>query len=197
MSSLKRNICVFMGSQAGMRPEYAAAAKQVGRELAERDYGLVYGGGSVGLMTVVADTMLECGGRVTGVIPASLVEKEVAHRGLSDLRIVQSMHERKALMAELAYGFVALPGGIGTMEEFFEVLSWVQLGIHDKPCGLLNVCGYYRHIIQFLDCALDEGFLKPQQRALLIAEDEPVKLLDRFESLIETRVPKRFDRMKT
>jgi uncharacterized protein (TIGR00730 family) len=197
MSSLKRSICVFMGSQAGARSEYTAAARQIGRELAERDYGLVYGGGSVGLMTVVADTMLECGGRVTGVIPASLVGKEVAHRGLSDLRIVQSMHERKALMAELADGFVALPGGIGTMEEFFEVLSWAQLGIHDKPCGLLNVCGYYRHIIQFLDCALDEGFLKPQQRALLIAEDEPVKLLDRFESLIETRVPKRFDRRRT
>jgi uncharacterized protein (TIGR00730 family) len=197
VSSLKRNICVFMGSQAGARSEYAAAARQIGRELAERDYGLVYGGGGVGLMTVVADTMLECGGRVTGVIPTSLVGKEVAHGGLSDLRIVQSMHERKALMAELADGFVALPGGIGTMEEFFEVLSWAQLGIHDKPCGLLNVSGYYRHIVQFLDYALDEGFLKPQQRALLIAEDEPVKLLDRFESLIETRLPKRFDRRRT
>jgi uncharacterized protein (TIGR00730 family) len=186
-----------MGSQAGTRSEYTVAARQIGRELAKRDYGLVYGGGSVGLMTVVADTMLECGGYVTGVIPASLVGKEVAHRGLSDLRIVQSMHERKALMAELADGFVALPGGIGTMEEFFEVLSWAQLEIHDKPCGLLNVCGYYRHIIQFLDYALDEGFLKPQHRALLIAEDEPVKLLDRFESLIETRVPKPFDRRRT
>jgi uncharacterized protein (TIGR00730 family) len=197
MSSLKRNICVFMGSQAGARSEYTAAAKQIGRELAERHYGLVYGGGSVGLMTVVADTMLQRGGYVTGVIPASLVGKEVAHRGLSDLRIVQSMHERKAVMAELSAGFIALPGGIGTMEEFFEVLSWAQLGIHDKPCGLLNVCGYYRHVIQFLDYGVDEGFLKPQHRMLLIAEEEPVKLLDKFESLIETRIPKRFDRMKT
>jgi uncharacterized protein (TIGR00730 family) len=197
MSSLKRNICVFMGSQAGMRPEYTAAAKQIGRELAERDYGLVYGGGSVGLMTVVADTMLERGGNVTGVIPESLVGKEVAHRGLSDLRIVQSMHERKAVMAELSDGFIALPGGIGTMEEFFEVLSWAQLGIHDKPCGLLNVCGYYQHIIQFLDYGVDEGFLKPQHRALLIAEEEPVGLLDQFEALIERRVPKRFDRRRT
>lgn len=197
MSHLKKNVCVFMGSQAGARSEYAAAARQIGYELAERGYGLVYGGGSVGLMTVVADTMLACGGHVTGVIPASLVGREVAHRGLSDLRIVQSMHERKAVMAELSDGFIALPGGIGTMEEFFEVLSWAQLGIHDKPCGLLNVCGYYRHIIQFLDCAVDEGFLKPQHRALLIAEAEPVRLLDRFESLIETHAPKRFDRGRT
>jgi uncharacterized protein (TIGR00730 family) len=197
MSSSKRSICVFMGSQAGVRSEYTAAARQIGRELAERDYELVYGGGGVGLMTVVADTILACGGHVTGVIPASLVGREVAHRGLSDLRIVQSMHERKAVMAELSDGFVALPGGIGTMEEFFEVLSWAQLGIHDKPCGLLNVCSYYRHMVAFLDHAVDEGFLKPQHRALLIAEEEPVRLLDRLEPLIETRVPKQFDRGRT
>jgi uncharacterized protein (TIGR00730 family) len=153
MSSLKRNICVFMGSQIGARSEYTAAARQIGRELAERGYGLVYGGGNVGLMAVVADTMLECRGHVTGVIPESLVGKEIAHRGLSDLRIVQSMHERKAVMAELSDGFIALPGGIGTMEEFFEVLSWAQLGIHNKPCGLLNAYGYYRHLIRFLDDA--------------------------------------------
>jgi uncharacterized protein (TIGR00730 family) len=197
MSSSKRSICVFMGSQAGVRSEYTAAARQIGRELAERDYELVYGGGGVGLMTVVADTILACGGHVTGVIPASLVGREVAHRGLSDLRIVQSMHERKAVMAELSDGFVALPGGIGTMEEFFEVLSWAQLGIHDKPCGLLNVCSYYRHMVAFLDHAVDEGFLKPQHRALLIAEEEPVRLLNRLEPLIETRVPKQFDRGRT
>jgi uncharacterized protein (TIGR00730 family) len=197
VSSLKRTICVFMGSRGGTRSEYTAAAAQIGRELAKRGYGLVYGGGNVGLMTVVADTMLDCGGHVTGVIPENLVGKEVAHRGLSDLRIVQSMHERKAVMAELSDGFIALPGGIGTLEEFFEVLSWAQLGIHDKPCGLLNVCEYYRSIIQFLDCAVDEGFLKPQHRALLIAEEEPVRLLDRFESLIGTRGAKRFDRMRT
>ena len=197
MSDLKKNICVFMGSRAGARSEYAAAASQIGRKLAERGYGLVYGGGSVGLMTVVADGVLACGGHVTGVIPASLVGKEVAHRGLPDLRIVQSMHERKAVMAELSDGFIALPGGIGTMEEFFEVLSWAQLGIHDKPCGLLDVCGYYGHMVAFLDHAVEEGFLKPQHRALLIAEAEPVRLLDRLEPLIETRVSKRFDRDRT
>jgi uncharacterized protein (TIGR00730 family) len=197
MSSLKRKICVFMGSRAGTRSEYVDAARQIGHELVERGYGLVYGGGNVGLMAVVADTVLECRGHVTGVIPENLVGKEVAHRGLSDLRIVQSMHERKAVMAELSDGFIALPGGIGTMEEFFEVLSWAQLGIHDKPCGLLNVCGYYGHIVRFLDYAVDEGFLKPQHRALLIAEEEPVRLLDRFESLIGTHAPKRFDRSRT
>jgi uncharacterized protein (TIGR00730 family) len=197
VSSLKGNICVFTGSRQGRRADYVDAARRIGRELVDRGYGLVYGGGNVGLMTVVADTVLACHGHVTGVIPERLMEKEVVHRGLSDLRIVQSMHERKAVMAELSDGFIALPGGIGTLEEFFEVLSWAQLGIHDKPCGLLNVCEYYRSIIQFLDCAVDEGFLKPQHRALLIAEDEPVKLLDRFESLIETRVPKPFDRRRT
>jgi uncharacterized protein (TIGR00730 family) len=197
MSSLKRNFCVFMGSQGGARSEYTAAARQIGRELAERGYGLVYGGGNVGLMAVVADTMLECGGHVTGVIPESLVGKEVAHRGLSDLRIVQSMHERKAVMAELSDGFIALPGGIGTMEEFFEVLSWAQLGIHNKPCGLLNAYGYYRHLIRFLDDAVDQEFLKPKHRALLIVEEEPVRLLDRFEGFIAMHAAQRFDRTKT
>ena len=144
MSSLKGNICVFTGSRQGRRSDYADAARRIGRELVERGYGLVYGGGNVGLMTVVADAVLESHGHVTGVIPETLVEKEVVHRGLSELRIVQSMHERKAMMAELSDGFVALPGGIGTMEEFFEVLSWAQLGMHNKPCGLLNVCGYYQ-----------------------------------------------------
>ncbi|MGE5303461.1 MAG: TIGR00730 family Rossman fold protein, partial [Alphaproteobacteria bacterium] len=127
-------MCVFTGSRQGSRPEYAAAARQLGRELVARGYGLVYGGGDVGLMGVVADAVLEQQGRVIGVIPAAFVEKEVAHRGLSELRIVQSMHERKAMMAELSHGFVAMPGGIGTMEEFFEVLSWAQLSLHDKPC---------------------------------------------------------------
>ena len=125
-------------------PEYADAARQLGRELVARGYGLVYGGGNVGLMTVIADAVLELSGHVTGVIPNSLVSKEVAHLGLSDLRIVDSMHERKALMAELSDGFIAMPGGIGTMEEFFEVLSWAQLGLHEKPCALLNVCRLLR-----------------------------------------------------
>ena len=146
-----RKICVFTGSRPGLRPEYAAVAMQLGRELVERGYGLVYGGGKVGLMTVIADTVLEWNGYVTGVIPSSLVSKEVAHLGLSELRVVDSMHERKAQMAELSDGFIAMPGGIGTMEELFEVLSWAQLGLHEKPCALLNVAGYYDPLIEFLD----------------------------------------------
>lgn len=197
MSSLKANICVFTGSRQGIRSDYADAARQIGRELVERGYGLVYGGGNVGLMTVVADTVLACQGHVTGVIPERLVEKEVVHRGLSELRIVQSMHERKATMAELSDGFVALPGGIGTMEEFFEVLSWAQLGMHNKPCGLLNVGGYYQHIVQFLDYAVEQDFLKPKHRALLIVEAESDRLLDRFAQFIATHAVQRFDRKET
>jgi uncharacterized protein (TIGR00730 family) len=194
---LKGNICVFTGSRRGAGSDYVSAARQFGRELAERGYGLVYGGGNVGLMTVVADTVLEYQGYVTGVIPETLVEKEVVHRGLSDLRIVGSMHERKAMMAELSDGFVALPGGIGTMEEFFEVLSWAQLGIHSKPCGLLNVADYYRHLIQFIDYAVNRDFLKPKHRGLLMVEAEPGPLLDRFEQFIATHATERFDRKRT
>jgi uncharacterized protein (TIGR00730 family) len=197
MGELKGKICVFTGSRRGARSDYADAARRVGRELVERGYGLVYGGGNVGLMTVVADAVLEFHGHVTGVIPEALVEKEVVHRGLSELRIVQSMHERKAVMAELSDGFVALPGGIGTMEEFFEVLSWAQLGLHDKPCGLLNVCGYYQPIVQFLDYAVDQDFLKPKHRALLIVEAEFSRLLDRFEEFIATYGTHGFDRTTT
>jgi uncharacterized protein (TIGR00730 family) len=197
MNSLKGNICVFTGSRPGKRSDYANAARQIGRELVGRGYGLVYGGGNVGLMTVVADAVLECQGHVTGVIPEALVDKEVVHRGLSDLRIVHSMHERKAMMAELSGGFVALPGGIGTMEEFFEVLSWAQLGMHRKPCGLLNVAGYYQPIVQFLDNGVEQDFLKPKHRALLIVEKEPGKLLDRFEPFIAMHETRRFDRTKT
>jgi uncharacterized protein (TIGR00730 family) len=155
--------------------------------------GVVYGGGNVGLMNVLANTALQRGGHVIGVIPDSLVSKEVAHKGLSELRVVHSMHERKALMAELAGGFVALPGGIGTMEEFFEVLSWAQLGLHNKPCGLLNVAGYYDSLIEFLDHAVAQDFVKPQHRALLIVESHVLKLLDRFEAIIAAPVSKKFD----
>jgi uncharacterized protein (TIGR00730 family) len=193
MSDVKNKICVFTGSRHGSRPEYAEAAKRLGQLLVERGYGLVYGGGNVGLMNVVANTMLELSGHVTGVIPDRLVGKEVAHRELSDLRIVSSMHERKALMAELSDGFIAMPGGIGTMEEFFEVLSWAQLGIHAKPCGLLNVSGYYDPLINFLDHAVAEDFIKPKHRALMIVEGEPGKLLDRFEEIWKSHVPRRFD----
>ncbi|MGB7950536.1 MAG: TIGR00730 family Rossman fold protein [Candidatus Binatia bacterium] len=196
-SGLKGSLCVFTGSRRGRNGDYARAARQFGRELAERGYGLVYGGGNVGLMNVVADTVLEYHGTVTGVIPETLVEKEVVHRGLSDLRVVRSMHERKALMAELSDGFVALPGGIGTMEEFFEVLSWAQLGIHNKPCGLLNVAGYYSQLIRFVDYAVEQDFLRPKHRDLLMVESEPGRLLDRFEQFIASQVTQRFDRKQT
>jgi uncharacterized protein (TIGR00730 family) len=194
---LQRNICIFTGSRHGARPEYSEAARQIGRELVQRGYGLVYGGGNVGLMTVVADTVLELHGHVTGVIPDILVNKEVAHRRLSDLRVVQSMHERKAVMAELSHGFIGLPGGIGTLEEFFEVLSWAQLGIHDKPCGLLNAGGYFHDLIAFVDHAVAEDFLKPKHRALLIIEDEPGKLLDRFDEILATHAAAQFARNET
>lgn len=197
MKTLKANICVFTGSRQGASPEYTAAARQVGREMAARGYGLVYGGGNVGLMGIVADAVLEQQGHVIGVIPAAFVEKEVAHRGLSELRIVQSMHERKAVMAEASHAFIAMPGGIGTMEEFFEVLSWAQLGLHNKPCGLLNVRGYYRRLVEFMDYAVEQDFLKAKHRELLLVESEPGELLDRFDQLIVTRAPKRFDPSQT
>jgi len=188
---------VFTGSRHGSRPDYAEAAGALGRELVGRGYGLVYGGGNVGLMNVVANTVLELSGHVTGVIPSSLVSKEVAHRGLTELRVVGSMHERKAVMAELSDGFIAMPGGIGTMEEFFEVLSWAQLGLHEKPCGLLNVSGYYDPLIRFLDHAVSQDFIKPKHRALLIVEKEPANLLDRFEEFLREHPAKRFDSRRT
>jgi uncharacterized protein (TIGR00730 family) len=197
MSNLNGRICVFTGSKTGKRPEYHAAARQAARQLVERGYGLVYGGGNVGLMGVIADAALEWGGHVTGVIPDALVSQEVAHRGLSELRVVQSMHERKAVMADLSDGFIAMPGGIGTMEEFFEVLSWAQLGLHNKPCGLLNIGGYYDHLIRFMNHAVDQEFLKPKHRELLLVEEEPDRLLDRFEPIITANGAKRFERSRT
>jgi uncharacterized protein (TIGR00730 family) len=196
-SGSRGRICVFTGSRAGARPEYERAAREFGRILVERNYELVYGGGNVGLMAVIADTVLRQQGHVIGVIPEAFVEKEVAHRGLPDLRIVQSMHERKALMAELSDAFVGLPGGIGTVEEFFEVLSWAQIGIHAKPCGLLDVCGYYRPIVQFMDSAVTEGFLKPAHRSLLIVEENPQALLDRVETTLAAVSGRTFDRRTT
>ena len=197
MHDLKGKVCVFTGSSRGQRPGYSDAARQLARRLVERDYGLVYGGGNVGLMGMIADAVLDRGGHVTGVIPDALVSQEVAHRGLSELRVVQSMHERKATMAELSDGFIAMPGGIGTMEEFFEVLSWAQLGLHDKPCGLLNIGGYYDHLIRFMNHAVDQEFLKPKHRALLIVEEEPDRLIDRFEPIITANGAKRFERSRT
>lgn len=194
MTDLKGNLCIFMGSSRGARAEYLNAARELGRVLVERKYGLVYGGTSVGLMVAVANTVLEHRGHVVGVIPEALVEKEVAHRGLSDLHIVRSMHERKALMSKLSDGFIALPGGLGTMEELFEVLTWGQLGLHRKPCGLLNVCGYYDHMVDFLDHAVDERFLKLMHRSILMVETEPRILLDRFESFTAPRTAKWLNR---
>jgi len=197
MTRSRRNICVFMGSRHGARLDYAEPASALGRALVGRGYGLVYGGGNVGLMNVVANTVLELKGNVIGVIPSSLVSKEVAHRRLTELRVVGSMHERKALMAELSDGFIAMPGGIGTMEEFFEVLSWAQLGLHDKACGLLNVSAYYDPLIQFLDHAVSQDFIKPKHRAVLIVERQPAKLLERFEEFLREHPVKRFDSRPT
>ena len=175
-----KRLCVFCGSSLGDAPAYAAAARELGTTLARRGIGLVYGGASVGLMGAVADAALAAGGDVIGVIPEALVRKEVAHGGPVDLRIVGSMHERKALMAELSCGFVALPGGIGTLEELFEVWTWAQLGYHAKPCALLNVDGFYDPLIAFLDNVVERQFLKPPHRAMLIVSDASNDLLARL-----------------
>jgi uncharacterized protein (TIGR00730 family) len=192
-----KRVCVFLGSSAGGRPEYAEAAAELGRVIARRDLGLVYGGASVGLMAVLADAALAEGGTVIGVIPKMLVEKEIAHQGLADVRIVGSMHERKAVMADLADGFIALPGGLGTLEEFFKVWTWSQLGLHAKPCGLLDVCGYFRHLIQFLDHSVAERLLRQENRDLLLWATEPMALLDRFENYRPSYVPKWVGREET
>jgi uncharacterized protein (TIGR00730 family) len=175
-----RSICVFCGASIGTKPAYLAAARAVGAELAGRGIKLVYGGGRVGLMGAVADAALAAGGRVTGVIPAALVERELAHPGLSDLRIVTTLHERKAVMSDLADAFIALPGGLGTLEELSEVLSWAQLGLHAKPIGALDVDGYYDPLAGFLDHATAEGFIGPAQRRLLMIETDLDALLERF-----------------
>lgn len=175
-----RRVCVFCGSSLGARPGYVAAARAMGEALAERGIGLVYGGAHVGLMGAMADACRRSGGRVTGVIPASLVDAEVAHTGLDDLRIVGTMHERKALMAELADGFVALPGGFGTFEEFCEVLTWSQLGLHarPKPCALLDVAGFYAPLVDLFDAATAQGFIRPEHRGLVLVAGDPHGVLD-------------------
>jgi hypothetical protein len=175
-----RRVCVYAGSNPGSDPAYAEAAAAFAATMAERGIGLVYGGGKVGLMGVLADTVLAHGGEAIGVMPQALIEREIGHPGLTDLRVVGSMHERKALMAELSDAFVAVPGGIGTLEELIEVYTWSQLGIHDKACGVLNVNGYYDHLAALLDHAVTEGFLRPQHRAVLSVASEPAELLDRL-----------------
>ena len=172
-----KNICVYCGSSPGRLPAYADGARALARALLARDIGLVYGGASIGLMGVVADTVLAGGGRVVGVIPQALARKEVAHTGLTELIVTASMHERKMHMAELSDGFIALPGGIGTFEELFEIWTWAQLGIHAKPVGLLNVAGYFDALITFLDHAAQEQFLKANQRQMLLTDSDAPALL--------------------
>jgi uncharacterized protein (TIGR00730 family) len=172
-----KNICVYCGSSSGSRPEYAEAARQVGRVLADRGVGLVYGGGRVGLMGIVADAVLARGGRVIGVIPDPLATAEVAHNELTELHVVADMHQRKAMMADRADGFLTMPGGIGTFEEFFETLTWAALKLHEKPMGILNVAGYFDPMLALLDHAVAEGFLRTKHLGLLITSDDPEALV--------------------
>ena len=192
-----RRVCIFCGSNNGARTVYVDAARAMGAALARRRIGLVYGGGRVGLMGVVADAVIAEGGDVIGVIPEALVAKEVAHEGLPDLRVVGSMHERKALMAELADAFVALPGGYGTLEEFCEVVTWAQLGLHRKPCGLLNVGGFYDRLLALFDHAVAEHFVRPAHRSLVLEERDPEHLLDLLASYRPPALEKWLDRDET
>jgi uncharacterized protein (TIGR00730 family) len=188
-----RRVCVYAGSNPGSDPAYAEGARALAATMAERGIGLVYGGGKVGLMGVLADTILAAGGEAIGVMPQALVDREIGHRDLTELHVVASMHERKALMADLSDAFVAVPGGIGTLEELIEVYTWSQLGIHDKGCGVLNVRGYYEALAAFLDHAVEEGFLRPQHRAVLTVADDPGELLDRLAAFEPPTVPKWLD----
>lgn len=193
---LKR-ICVFCGSSPGSRPIYTESAVALAQCLVSRGLSIVYGGSKVGLMGALADAALSAGGEVIGVIPRGLVAKEVAHNGLTDLRIVSSMHERKALMADLSDGFIALPGGYGTLEEFCEILTWTQLGLHRKPCGILNVDAYYDHLLRLFDHAVAESFLKPSYREYVLAGTDPGALLDLMLSRHVPAVDKWIDRAET
>lgn len=183
-------VCVYCGSSPGHDPSYRRAAREMGEELVARDLGLVFGGGSVGLMGTVADAVMDGGGEAIGVIPEALEAREVAHGGLTELAVVGSMHERKRRMVELSDGFVALPGGLGTLEELFEVLTWAQLGIHEKPCGVLNVAGFYDGLVSHLDGATEAGFVSPAHRDLARVETEPAALLDAFERYEPPTEPK-------
>jgi uncharacterized protein (TIGR00730 family) len=185
-----KTLCVYCGSSPGTDPAYLEAGRSLGRLLAARDIGLVYGGASVGVMGAVADAVLAGGGRAIGIIPEALAVKEVAHDSLTEQHVVGSMHERKALMAERSDAFVALPGGWGTFEEIFEMLTWAQLGFHEKPCGLLNVNGYYDHLHAFLEHAIEAGFVPPVCRDMLMVEADPVPLLDRYDAYRAPKVRK-------
>lgn len=183
-------LCVYCGSSPGTGDRYITAARAFGNLLVQQDIGLVYGGAKTGIMGEIADTVLEGGGSVTGVIPHALHGKEVAHPGLTELHVVDSMHERKSLMAVLSDGFVALPGGYGTLEEIIEVITWGQLGFHDKPCGILNIAGYFDHLLAFLDHSEAEGFLRAQHRSMLLVADTPLGLLERFSNYAPPSVEK-------
>ena len=189
-----KRICVFCGSSAGTRPQYRKCAEELGAEFARRNIGLVYGGGNVGLMGAIADAVLESGGEAIGVIPEYLMTREIGHKQLTKLHIVHSMHERKALMADLSDAFIALPGGFGTFEEFFEVLTWSQLGLHLKPCGIVNVLNYYSPLLAMLDHAVEERFLKAQNRALVLSAENPQALLQALEEWRPVHVEKWLDR---
>lgn len=175
-----KSLCVYCGANGGASPRYAEAAKALARGMVEMNLSLVYGGGNVGLMGIIADEVLRLGGEVTGVIPTALVQREVAHTGLTRQFVVKDMHERKAMMASLSDGFIAMPGGMGTMEELFEMLTWSQLGIHSKRVGLLNVDGFYDSLVGFIGHATEQGFIRPQHAALMMVESQPGALLQRF-----------------
>jgi uncharacterized protein (TIGR00730 family) len=175
-----KSLCVYCGSNGGVSPRYAEAARALARGMVEMNLSLVYGGGNVGLMGVIADEVLRLGGEVTGVIPTALVQREVAHTGLTRQFVVKDMHERKAMMASLSDGFIAMPGGMGTMEELFEMLTWSQLGIHSKRVGLLNVDGFYDSLVGFIGHATEQGFIRPQHAAMVLVESDPGALLQRF-----------------
>jgi uncharacterized protein (TIGR00730 family) len=192
-----KRVCVYCGSNSGSLPAYAEAARELGTVLAGRGIGLVYGGGRVGLMGLLADAVVAGGGEVIGVIPEALAKREIAHFGLKDLRVVGSMHERKALMAELADAFIALPGGFGTMDEFCEALTWAQLGLHRKPLGLLNVAGFYDQLLAFFDHAMERSFIRPAHRHLVQAESDPGRLLDLLAQIQAPVFPKWIDRDQT
>lgn len=177
-----KTITVFCGSNPGVRPEYQQAAQKLAAALVKRNIRLVYGGGNVGLMGIIADEVMNLGGEVVGIIPDSLDKREVGHRGITELHVVSSMHERKAMMAEFAEGFIAMPGGIGTFEEFFEILTWAQLGFHDKPCAILNTADYYNGLLALCDNAVTEGFLRPLHRALILDDTDVDALLDKMEN---------------
>ena len=185
-----QRVCVYCGSNTGTRPGYANAARELANVLVRHDLELVYGGSGTGTMGILADAVLERGGKVQGVIPQMLVDKEVAHQGLSELHIVTSMHARKSMMAALSDGFIALPGGFGTLEEIIEMITWAQLRFHDKPCGLLNVDGYFDDLLKFMDHACEEGFLRKENRRMLMDDDSAAGLIQQFERYAAPQVEK-------